>query len=150
MLRELTKADWLSILQLDEAQIPPVLILRGTRNLRRHFDRYRALLTAPIDVGSPNGLFEDVVIGERDGRRWDTHRSMGRRWPPRSRTSSAVLGTRAVIQTGVCGGLADGVTAGDLVIATEAGCGEGAVDCYLPGTTCVSASETTVSSACRD
>ena len=147
MLRELTKADWLSILQLDEAQIPPVLILRGTRNLKRHFDRYRALLTEAIDVGSPNGLFEDVVIGERDGRLLGYASVYGPAMASEITHVFGVLGTRVVIQTGVCGGLADGVSAGDLVIATEAGCGDGAVECYLPGTRSVAASERLVARA---
>jgi uridine phosphorylase len=147
VLRELTKADWLSILQLDEAQIPPVLILRGTRNLRRHFDRYRALLTDPIDVGSPNGLFEDVVIGERDGCLIGYASVYGPAMASEITHVFGVLGTRVVIQTGVCGGLAAGVSAGDLVIATEAGCGEGAVECYLPGTTSLRGSERLVSQA---
>lgn len=36
------------------------------------------------------------------------------------------LGTRAAIQTGNCGALTDGLVAGDLVVPTEAFCGEGA------------------------
>jgi purine-nucleoside phosphorylase len=52
----------------------------------------------------------------------------------------AMLGTRRVIQTGVCGGLTATQRAGDLVLASAAGCGEGAVACYLPGTETVNAS----------
>jgi uridine phosphorylase len=51
-----------------------------------------------------------------------------------------VLGTELVVQTGVCGGLADGMLAGDLVIPREAGCGDGASQCYLPGRERVTAS----------
>ena len=129
------------ILQLDDAQIPSVLILRGTRNLRRHFDSYRALLTDPYDVGSPNGLFEDVVIGWRGGLTVGFAAVYGPAMASEITHVFGVLGTRTVIQTGVCGGLGNGVRAGDLVIATEAGCGDGAVECYLPGTTSVAASE---------
>jgi uridine phosphorylase len=141
VLRELRKADWLAILQLDESRIPLVLILRGTRNLKRHFDSYRAILTDPLDVGSPNGLFEDVVIGERDGRTLAYASVYGPAMASEITHVFGVLGTKAVIQTGVCGGLGDGVRAGDLVVATEAACGEGAVECYLPGTRSVAASE---------
>ena len=42
MLKELTKADWLKILDMPESRIPAVLIVRGTRNFRA---RYRAMLT---------------------------------------------------------------------------------------------------------
>ena len=147
MLRELTRAEWLSILQLDEAQIPSVLILRGTRNLKRHFASYRALLRGPLDVGSPNGLFEDVVIGERDSRLIGFAAVYGAAMASEITHVFGVLGTRAVIQTGVCGGLAEDVRAGDLVIATAAGCGEGAVECYLPGTTSVTANPSLVQRA---
>jgi len=41
-----------------------------------------------------------------------------------------VLGTRLVIQTGNCGALADDFAAGDLFVATEAYCGEGAAQYY--------------------
>lgn len=147
MLRKLTKADWLSILELEETRVPSVLILRGTRNLRRHFDRYRALLTDPHDLGSPNGLFEDVVIGERDGCLIGYASVYGPAMASEITHVFGVLGTRLVIQTGVCGGLTAGVRAGDLVIVTAAGCGEGAVECYLPGTSCVAASELLVQRA---
>ena len=44
-----------------------------------------------------------------------------------------VLGARLVIQTGCCGALAEGIAAGDLFIAQEAMCGEGASQYYRPG-----------------
>ena len=67
MLKDLTRKDWLSILDLDPERIPSVLILRGTRNLRTRYDEHRALFDAVIDVGSPNGLFEEVFIGRHHG-----------------------------------------------------------------------------------
>lgn len=97
VLRELTKADWLAILRLDESQIPSVLILRGTRNLKRHFDSYRALLTDPHDVGSPNGLFEDVVIGNHGGRLIGFASVYGPAMASEITHVFGVLGTRAVI-----------------------------------------------------
>ncbi len=51
-----------------------------------------------------------------------------------------VLGSRAVIQLGSCGGLCDSMEAGDLVIATEAYCGEGAAQYYCPRVCYVSCS----------
>lgn len=41
-----------------------------------------------------------------------------------------VLGTRLVIQIGTCGGFGDGLNAGDLFVAEEAYCGEGASQYY--------------------
>jgi purine-nucleoside phosphorylase/ribosomal protein S18 acetylase RimI-like enzyme len=51
-----------------------------------------------------------------------------------------VLGTRAVIQIGNCGALADDLVAGDLFIAERAYCGEGAAHYYRPDGQWVSAS----------
>jgi hypothetical protein len=67
MLKDLTRADWLAFLDLDPERIPRVLILRGTRNLRTRFEQHRTLFDDVIDVGSPNGLFEDVFVGRHDG-----------------------------------------------------------------------------------
>ena len=41
MLRDLTKRDWQKMLGLADDQIPRALMLRGTRNLRREYDRHR-------------------------------------------------------------------------------------------------------------
>lgn len=139
MLRELTRGDWLSILNLDEKHIPQTLILRGTRNLRHHFDRYRSLLDNPIDVASPNGLVEDVVVGQLNGINVGYASVYGPAMASEITHVFGKLGTRRVIQTGVCGGLGDALAAGDIVVATEAGCGEGAVACYLPDVNRISA-----------
>ena len=40
MLKDLTRSDWLGFLDLLEDPIPPVLVLRGTRNPRRQYDAY--------------------------------------------------------------------------------------------------------------
>jgi len=69
MLRELTKADWLSLLNLSPELIPPALILRGTRNLRRNYEAHQAKFQDIVHVGSPNGVFEDVFIGTYRGAR---------------------------------------------------------------------------------
>ena len=64
MLKDLTRADWLGILELPEARIPAVLLVRGTRNFRA---KYRATLPYFDNVhhvGTPNGIIEDVLIGE--------------------------------------------------------------------------------------
>jgi uridine phosphorylase len=57
-----------------------------------------------------------------------------------------ILGTRAVIQTGNCGALADGLVAGDLFVPTEAFCGEGAAQYYQPDCQRVTASAELLSS----
>jgi uridine phosphorylase len=134
MLRTLGKNDWLQILGLRDEQIPDVLLLRGTRNLRRRYEHYVAWMRDPIEVGSPNGLFEDVAIGVIDDALVGYASVYGPAMASEITHVFGVLGTRRVVLTGVCGGLADGIGPGDLIIASSAGCGEGAVECYLPGT----------------
>ncbi len=130
MLRELTRADWLRILELPASGVPEVVILRGTRNFR---SRYKAMLPYFDNVrelGTPNGILEDVLIGEVRGH------SVGFACVYRSSMASevvhlfGVLGTRAVIQIGNCGALADDFLAGDLFLADRAFCGEGAAQYY--------------------
>jgi uridine phosphorylase len=133
MLKDLRRDDWLAFLALDPARIPPVLILRGTRNLRTRFDQHRALFADVDDVGSPNGLFEDVFIGRHRGVDVGYASVYGASMASEITHVFGALGTRLVIQTGVCGALGDGIAAGDLVVATEAGCGDGAAACYVLG-----------------
>jgi uridine phosphorylase len=133
MLKDLTREDWLAFLDLDPARIPSILILRGTRNLRTRYEQHRGLFADIVDVGSPNGLFEDVFVGRHDGIDVGYASVYGGPMASEITHVFGVLGTRLVVQTGVCGALGDGIVAGDLVVATEAGCGEGAAACYLPG-----------------
>ncbi len=131
MLRELTSADWLEMLGLPEDRIPEVAILRGTRNLHRFRDIHAERFDNVLNLGSPNGLFEDIFVG--------THRSLNIGYASVYGDSMAseiahlfgALGTRLVIQTGCCGGLQPGVQTGDLVIPTNAIPGEGAAQYYL-------------------
>lgn len=140
MLKDLGRDDWMRFLSLTPDEIPEVLLLRGTRNLRRHFDAYRALFTDVRELGSPNALFEDVLIGRLGERQVGYASVYGPAMASEITHVFGRLGTRVVIQTGVCGALAMELVAGDLVLATAAGCGEGAADCYLPDVTSVSAS----------
>jgi len=140
MLRELGREDWLGFLGLRPEQVPPVLILRGTRNLRTRYDAFKAGCTAVHDVGSPNGLFEDVLIGRLNGVPIGYAAVYGPAMASEITHVFGVMGTTVVIQTGVCGALGVEIGPGDLVIATSAGCGEGGVACYLPGTSSVEAS----------
>jgi purine-nucleoside phosphorylase/ribosomal protein S18 acetylase RimI-like enzyme len=132
MLKELTKADWLNILGLPESRIPAVLIVRGTRNLR---SKYRAMLPYfddVLEVGTPNGILEDVLIGDLRGRPVAFACVYGASMASEVVHLFGVLGTRAVIQIGNCGALADEFVAGDLFIAERAYCGEGAAHYYKP------------------
>jgi hypothetical protein len=130
MLKELTKTDWLKMLNIPEPRIPAVLILRGTRNLRSQYQAVLPYFRDVLEIGSPNGIFEDVLIG--DVRGWPVGFACvyGANMASEITHVFGALGTRAVIQTGNCGALADGFQAGDLFLADRAFCGEGAAQYY--------------------
>jgi hypothetical protein len=68
MLRELTKTDWLTVLGIPEGRIPRALLLRGTRNLKTQYSHYRQFFSNVVEVGCPNGIIEDVFIGDHAGQ----------------------------------------------------------------------------------
>jgi purine-nucleoside phosphorylase len=130
MLKEFTRADWLRLLNLPAARIPAVLILRGTRNLRAQYDAMLPHLENVLELGTPNGIIEDVLIGEVRGRAVGFACVYGSSMASEVVHIFGVLGTRAVLQTGNCGALADDLHAGDLFVAERAYCGEGAAQYY--------------------
>jgi len=67
VIRDLTKNDWLEILKLDASHIPEALLLRGTRNLKRHYDAHLPRFDVVAQIGTPNGVLEDVFVGKYDG-----------------------------------------------------------------------------------
>jgi ribosomal protein S18 acetylase RimI-like enzyme/purine-nucleoside phosphorylase len=130
MLKDLGKTDWLGILNLPESRIPAVLLVRGTRNFR---SKYRAMLPYfdnVLEAGTPNGILEDVLIGDVAGRPVGFACVYGASMASEVVHLFGVLGTRAVIQIGNCGALADDFGAGDLFVADRAYCGEGAARYY--------------------
>lgn len=130
MLRELTRKDWLSILGLPESRIPKVLILRGTRNLKRQYEKYCSYFTNIIELGSPNGLIEDIFVGKLDRVSVAYASVYGAPMASEVVHVFGVLGTSLVLQTGCCGALAADIRPGDLFVVTEAYCGEGASSYY--------------------
>jgi uridine phosphorylase len=133
VIRDLKKDDWLEILNLDASHIPEALLLRGTRNLKRHYDAHLPHFDVVAQIGTPNGVLEDVFVGKYNGVTIGYASVYGAAMASEVVHLFGVLGTRLVIQTGCCGALADGFAAGDLFLATEAFCGEGAAQYYLPG-----------------
>jgi purine-nucleoside phosphorylase len=130
----------LRILNLPESRAPDVLILRGTRNFR---SQYRAMLPYfenVLELGTPNGILEDVLVGEVRGRPVGFACVYGSPMASEVVHVFGVLGTRAVIQIGNCGALADHFLAGDLFLADRAFCGEGAAQYYKPDGKWVTAS----------
>jgi purine-nucleoside phosphorylase len=130
VLKDLTRADWLKILNIPEARIPAALILRGTRNLRSQYQAVLPSFTNVLEIGAPNGIFEDVLIGEFAGLPIGFAGVYGANMASEITHVFGILGTRAVIQTGNCGALADDFQAGDLFLADKAFCGEGAAQYY--------------------
>lgn len=130
MLKELTKADWLRILDVPASRIPDVVILRGTRNFRSQYTAMLPYFENVLDMGTPNGIIEDVLIGELRGRAVGFACVYGSPMASEVVHVFGVLGTRAVLQIGNCGALADGFLAGDLFVADRAYCGEGAAQYY--------------------
>jgi hypothetical protein len=56
MLKDLTRADWLRILNIPEERIPAVLILRGTRNFRTQYQAALPFFENVMEVGTPSGI----------------------------------------------------------------------------------------------
>ena len=64
MLKDLTRDDWIKFLGIPEDRIPQVLILRGTRNLKKHYSVQRELFDNVLDIGSPNSILDDLLMGD--------------------------------------------------------------------------------------
>jgi len=140
VLRDLTRADWLRILALPEARIPRALLLRGTRSLRRQYERYRQYCTDVIDLGDENTVLDDLFVGNLEGVPVGYASVYGANMASEVTHVFGMLGTPLVIQCGNCGALAEQIDTGDLFVATEAFCGEGAAQYYVDDATLVKAS----------
>ena len=130
MLRELGKDEWLSWLGIPGERVPKALILRATRNLKTRYAQHKKLFSDVLEIGSPNGIFEDVLIGDYHGTTVAYASVYGDAMASEITHVFGVMGTPVVIQTGCCGAIGDGILAGDLVCATSAHCGEGAAQYY--------------------
>src|SRR4051812_20631637 len=114
MLKELTRDDWLQALKLPASRVPAVLIVRGTRNFRAQCRAMRGRFEDVVDVGTPNGILDDVFIGDVGGVPVGFACVYGAAMASEVVHLFGVLGARAVVQIGNCGALADGLAAGDL------------------------------------
>jgi uridine phosphorylase len=86
--------------------------------------------TEALEIGSPNALLEDVLIGMRGDTCVAYASVYGAPMASEIVHLCGVLGARLVIQIGTCGGFGEGLSAGDLFVAEEAYCGEGASQYY--------------------
>ena len=120
------------MLNIPEDRIPKALVLRGTRNLKTYYAKHSAYFEDIFEVGSPNGIFEDVLIGVYKNIKVGYGSVYGDAMASEITHLFGALGTPLVIQTGCCGALADGMRSGDIVCVTSAHCGEGASQYYVP------------------
>lgn len=130
MLKELTKTDWLKILNISEHEIPTTLILRGTRNLTNKYEDHKLFFNNVRELVFPNGIFENIFIGELNGNITAFATVYGASMASEVVHLFGVLGTSLVIHTGCCGGLDSNLKTGDIFIAEEAYVGEGASQYY--------------------
>lgn len=137
MLKDLDKGDWLSLLGFPADRIPQGLVLRGTRNLKKKYLEHQVYFDNIVEVHSPNGVLEDIFVGDIDGVTVAYASVYGAPMAGEIAHIFGVLGTELIIQTGCCGGIGDGVETGDIVCATSAFCGEGASQYYLDSETTV-------------
>lgn len=132
MLSDMTREEWQEAMCIPDERLPRALLLRGTRNLHANTEKYAALLEDIVDICPPNGLFEDVLLGNLRGVPVLYASVYGAAMASEVTHLGCVLGARRVILTGCCGALAPGICAGDLVCATSARTGDGAAQYYLP------------------
>jgi len=140
MLKELTRADWLSILNLPERRIPLALLVRGTRSLGHWYRHTQEHFTNVLELGTPNSILDDLFVADLGPHSVAYASVYGAAMASDVAHVFGVLGTRLVVQIGNCGALADDMGTGDLFTASEACCGEGASQYYTPGEAVVSAS----------
>lgn len=125
------KNGWLSLLNIPEDWVPKVFVQPGTRNLRINYTKHPAFFEGIFEVGSPEGIFEDVLIGAYDNNNVGCASVYADAMATEIMHLFGVLGTSLVIQTGCCSALADGLLPGVLVRATSAHYGEGTLKRHL-------------------
>jgi purine-nucleoside phosphorylase len=130
MLADLTRDDWLGILGLERDDAPSALIMRGTRNLKARLAQHRGLLTDARELGSPNGIFEDILVGRHDGARIAIACVYGPAMASEIAHVFSVIGVPRIILTGCCGALLPGIAAGDIIAPDAAFPGDGASQYY--------------------
>ncbi len=132
MLREVTKEEWMKMLGIPANRTPQALLMWGTRNLKTRYAAMHRHFSHVLEIRSPNGLVEDVLIGMLGEICVGYASVYGAPMASEIAHLFGVLGARLVIQIGACGGFAEGLRAGDLFVVEEAYCGEGASQYYKP------------------
>ena len=116
---------WMSLLDLDEDEVPRLLVLEGTWWRQKALDTRLPLLTEVRELGMPDlwhGWYGDTPVAYCPAY-----------GAPRAVEPIHVLGlcgTPNVIQIGSCGSLQPEVRTGDIVLSERATIGEGASQYY--------------------
>jgi uridine phosphorylase len=98
--------------------------------LKTQYAVYREFFTDVHEIGTPNSLVEDVFVGTVGGVRVAYASVYGGPMASEVVHMFGAIGTPLVVQVGCCGAIADGLDAGNLVIASDAFCGDGASQYY--------------------
>ncbi|HEY5119445.1 MAG TPA: hypothetical protein VII90_08325 [Anaerolineales bacterium] len=130
MLGELTKDDWMKMLGIHQNRVPQAVLLWGTRNLKTRYTAMRQRFRQVHEIGSPNGLLDDILIGMLGDICVAYASVYGAPMASEVVHLFGVLGARLVIQIGTCGGFGEVLKTGDLFVSEEAYCGEGASQYY--------------------
>jgi hypothetical protein len=116
---------WMTLLDLDEDEVPRLLVLEGTWWRQKALDTRLPLLTEVRELGMPDlwhGWYGDVPVAYCPAY-----------GAPRAVEPVHVLGTIGtpnVVQIGSCGSLQPEVRTGDIVLSERATIGEGASQYY--------------------
>ena len=116
---------WMTLLDLDEDEVPRLLVLEGTWWRQKALDTRLPLLTEVRELGMPDlwhGWYGDIPVAYCPAY-----------GAPRAVEPIHVLGmcgTPNVIQIGSCGSLQPEVRTGDIVLSERATIGEGASQYY--------------------
>ncbi|MCY4008494.1 MAG: hypothetical protein OXF22_01920 [Anaerolineaceae bacterium] len=122
---DLTAEEWLGALQMQKDEIPDAVIVEGSW-WRAQRNEWR--LSYLQDVRELH--FPDIFWGRWRGRKIAYCCAYG---APRTNEIIhlfAILGVRLAIQIGTCGGLAEGLQPGDIILPRTAACREGVAQLY--------------------
>lgn len=126
MINEWSATDWMQRLGIAKAQMPRVLLTRGTRNLKGHYNVHRGYCENVTDVAQRSSILEDIFIGTYKGVPMAYASVYGPSMAADVVQVFGVIGVQLLIHTGTCSGLWEEMLPGDVILATEAYCGDGA------------------------
>jgi uridine phosphorylase len=116
---------WMDLLDLDEDEVPRLLVLEGTWWRQKALDTRLPLLTDVRELGMPDlwhGWYGDIPVAYCP--------AYGAARVVEPVHVLGIVGTTNVVQIGSCGGLQPNLKTGDIVLSERATIGEGASHYY--------------------